>query len=103
MAYKDGVMNEIDDLLSQSLPAVEDGGFSMRVVRRIEAEQMRERMATIVVVAVCAAVVLLFLPVPAINLAIRYLISQLAGSTAVAAAVAAVVLTLAAERQLFRS
>lgn len=96
-------MNEIDDLLSQSLPAVEDAGFSTRVLRRIEAESMRERLATIVVVAVCAAAVLLVLPVPAINHAIDYVISQLAGSTAVAAAIAAIVLTLAAERQLFRS
>jgi hypothetical protein len=96
-------MTEIEDLLSQSLPAVADDGFSALVLNHVRAEQIRGQLTTVVTVAVCAALAILFLPLREIGTTFGVLIPQMANSTAMIAAAGAIVLSLVLERQLFRS
>ncbi len=92
----------IDDLLRQPLAAMPDNGFSARVMSRIKAEQ-RQRVALVAFgSAAAAALGCLVVPMPALSAQLSNIIIQIGTSPAVAAAVAALVLTALVDRRLFR-
>jgi len=92
----------IDDLLNQPLASVADNGFSTRVMARVRAKERRKLLAVAAAAAVCAVLALLFLPVHAIGVEMNFALIQIARSAAASVAVAAVILTLLAEREFIR-
>jgi hypothetical protein len=95
--------DDLDQLLAAPLGGVADSGFSARTVMRIEKrEWWREHIALFAPV-VAAAAIAPFLPLRALTEAALRISPVLADSSAVAAAVAAIVLTLSFERRLSES
>ena len=92
----------IDDLLNQPLASVADDGFSERVMGRVRT-MMRLRLFAIAAgAAACVVLAFLLLPMHAIGAQVNFAVVQIARSTAVSLAAAAIVLTLLLERQFSR-
>lgn len=92
----------IDDLLNQPLVSVADDGFSARVMRRVRAGERRNLFAVAAGAVLCTVLALLFVPMQSIGADMNLALVQVAGSTAVSVAVAAVILTLLFEREFSR-
>jgi len=82
---------QLDDLLNAPLAAVADSGFSARIMARARMERLKERVPFLATTLICAAAMLLFVPLAQITAAIAHVVSL---------AVAALVLTFTAERAL---
>lgn len=88
--------NQLDDLLNTPLAAVADDGFSVRVIASAGRERLKEQIPFFGALFICAAAVLLFVPL----LQIAAAVARILTGTAVPLAVAALVLTFTAERAL---
>jgi hypothetical protein len=95
-------MNEIDELLSRPLPAVDDDGFSRRVMRRVRADERRRWFVLAAATTACIVLALQILPMQSIAVGLNLAITQAASSLAVSIAAAAIILTLLLERHLGR-
>ena len=92
--------DDLDFLLSAPLEEVGDAGFSVAVAARIERQAWwRERVMLYAPIAAAAAVVPL-LPLDEVTDAALRFSTQIANSSAVALAAAAIVLTFAVDRRL---
>ena len=95
--------DDLDQLLSAPLDEVADCGFSARTVVRVEKrEWWREHIALFAPVVAIAAIAP-FLPLREVSDVALRISPMLADSSAVAAAAAAIVLTLSFERRLSES
>ena len=95
--------DELDILLSQPLPPVADDGFSACVMARVHRHRRFRFAVAAAYVAVCVVLVFLLLPVQSVASELNFVITQIAGSTAVSLAVAAIILTLVLDGQFSRS
>jgi hypothetical protein len=95
-------MSELDELLSQPLPDVEDSGFSSRVAARLHAERRRRWWTAAAAVAACLVLAVLLLPLKAIGAGLGATLPQIAGNWAVNLAMGLIVLSFLAERELSR-
>ena len=95
--------DELDILLSQPLPSVADDGFSARVMARVHRHRRLRFAVAAAYVAVCVVLTFLLLPVQSVGAELNFVITQVASSTAVSLAVAALILTLVLEGQFSRS
>jgi hypothetical protein len=93
--------DRLDQLLQAPLPEIADHGFSRKVMMRVEAEQRGGSIVTIIVTAICAVAVILFLPLPEITTMVRA-ISTLALQPWLYIAAAVVVLSLLVERDVIQ-
>jgi hypothetical protein len=95
--------NDLDTLLSASLPDVADNGFSVRVMDKIGVrETWRERITWgLPALAACAAAP--FLPLREMTGTVVHLGPALAGSTAVSIAAGIIILTLLLEQRFRES
>jgi len=81
----------LDDLLRAPLAPIDDAGFSMAIMSRVEHAFPSLAWLEITVLAVSALLVLFFLPVRAMTDAALQLSTELANSTATAMACLAIV------------
>jgi drug/metabolite transporter (DMT)-like permease len=90
--------SQLDTLLNAPLAALADGGFSARVIARARKERLKEQAAFLASVFICAAAMLVFVPLPQITAAMAHVLT--AALPAISLAIAALVLTFTAERAL---
>jgi len=90
----------LDDLLREPLPEISDNGFSAHVYARIEAEQLRSSAVTLIVTAICAVAVILFLPVREIVEIIVLEIPKIVSLPGVYIAAAAIALSLLLDKEI---
>jgi hypothetical protein len=95
-------MSELDELLSQTLPDVADGGFSARVAARIRAERRRRQWTVAAATAACIVLAVLLLPLKTIGIGLGTTLPQIVGNWAVNFAMGLIVLSFLAERELSR-
>lgn len=95
-------MNELDELLSQSLPAVPDHGFSDHVMRRLWWERARREWKVVAAALLFIALFLAVVPLRTIGLALGQAVPDAVGQWAVALAAWLVAISLLAARQLSR-
>jgi hypothetical protein len=86
-------MMELDTLLSTPLPAIEDAGFSRRVIAHVAARQQRQMLFEMVAIVAAIGVFLALLPLDVLARAIETVTLNLGSSLAVAIATAALVLS----------
>ncbi len=95
-------MSELDELLSQPLPDVADGGFSARVALRLHVVRRQRWWTTMAAVAACLVLAMMLLPIKTIGAELGVTLPQIAGSWAVNFAMAVIVLSFLLERSLSR-
>jgi len=94
---------QLDELLNTPLAAVTDGEFSSRVLARLRRDRLKEQVPFYAAIFICAAAVLLYVPLPQIMAATARFLMRMAALPAVSLAMAALVLTFIAERALANS
>jgi hypothetical protein len=85
--------DQLDELLNAPLAAVADDGFSARVIAAARMERLKEKIPFFAALFICAAAVLLYVPLPRIAGTIAHFLAE----PGVSLAAAALVLTFAAE------
>lgn len=94
--------DELDDLLSQPLPAVADNGFSTRVVARIAKQEWLRSMLSTATLLLCALALLLLVPVSGIEDTLARLAPAIAASLPLSIAAGAIALSLSVEQLVRR-
>jgi hypothetical protein len=94
--------DELDILLSQPLPSVADGGFTARVLHRVQTQQLWHRALSFAGIAACVLLAIVLLPLHSIGTEFGTLVPKIAGCWAVNFAAAALVLTFLLDRQFSR-
>ena len=95
-------MNDLDEFLSRPLAPVADGGFSLRVMRRVRLVQFRRHWKTAVLTALCVVLMLLVLPLHAIGAELGAALPRVAGLWALNLGAWLVAASLLVARQLAR-
>jgi hypothetical protein len=94
--------DELDDLLSQPLPAIADNGFSARVVARIAKQEWLRSMISTAALLLCALALLLLVPVSGIEDTLARLAPAIAASLPLSIAAGAIALSLSVEQLVRR-
>jgi hypothetical protein len=94
--------DELDDLLSQPLPAVADGGFSARVMQRVAGREWFRSMLSTAALLLCALALLLLVPVSGIEDTLARLAPAIAASLPLSIAAGAIALSLSVEQLVRR-
>jgi hypothetical protein len=92
--------DELDDLLSQPLQSVADDGFVSRTMQRIDRWEQRRNFIDLAVVAICAVMGFVLVPLPALGDLVARATPAIASSMPLGIALAAILLTLSFERLL---
>ena len=94
--------DELDDLLSQPLPAIADDGFSARVMARIAKQEWLRSMASTAALLLCALALLLLVPISGIEDMLARLAPAIAASLPLSIAAGAIALSLSVEQLVRR-
>jgi len=94
--------DELDDLLSQPLPAIADDGFSARVMARIAKQEWLRSMLSTAALLLCALALLLLVPVSGIEDALARLAPAIAASLPLSIAAGAIAFSLSVEQLVRR-
>jgi hypothetical protein len=94
--------DELDDLLSRSLPAIADDGFSARVMQRIAWREWLHSMISTAALLLCALALLLLIPVSGIEVTLARLAPAIAASLPLSIAAGAIALSLSVEQLVRR-
>lgn len=94
--------DELDDLLSKSLPAISDDGFSARVMARIGRREWLRSILSTAALLLCALALLLLVPVSGLDQTLARLAPAIAASLPLSIAAGAIALSLSLEQLVRR-